>query len=79
MAPAMSRKKKMYLASGTGEDFFTMSSLMDADCSDLSLLSAKEDCCMDCLLEPEEVCKPYTPTLTLPEGGDECAVCAPSV
>ena len=64
----------MYLAIGTGEDFFTLSSLIDVDCSDLSLLSAKEDCCMDCLLEPEEVCKPYT----LIAEGFGCAVCAPS-
>ena len=64
----------MYLARGTGEDFFTLSSLIDADCSDLSLLSAKEDCCMDCLLEPVEACNPYT----LMAVGFECAVGAPS-
>ena len=50
----------MYLASGTGEDFFTLSSSYFADWDDLSSRSAEEDCCMDCLLEPVEVCKPYT-------------------
>ena len=74
MRVATSAAMSSALENEKGEDFFTLSSLIDADCSDLSMLFAKEDCCMDCLLEPVEACKPYIPTLTLPKGGDGRAV-----
>lgn len=60
MATAMMRMKIVIFIMASGDDFFTVSSSCFSDCTDLSLLSDEEDCCMDCLLEPAEVCNPYT-------------------